>query len=386
MKKLIHLVLILSIFLYCAPKQEKVEKIIEDGVEVVINHLEPYKMKEEPSTLNLEVEFTIDTEKDEIAELGVPDIRSFDIDSEGNIYFLLSRENFVFKFNKDGHFITSFGKRGQGPGEINWPTSLRINNHDEIEVIDRLGRKFLIFRDDGNLIKEIHIKSITIQVITPLANGNYLIARRFFDSQGKYIYQFPLSICSSEFDEIIELDRRRIPRSFKINRGEGLPYVFIWAISDKNIYVGNAERGYEICIYNLNGKLLRKIKKEYKQVEVTEEFKKKIQITFGQLPTIEKIYFPKYMPPFQYFFTDDKGRLFVVTYEKGNNPMEYICDIFNSEDVFIGRKSLKGFAPYFFPDLIERLSMAKAKKNRLYCLSEKESGYKELVVYKMKWE
>jgi len=57
MKKIIYLALILTILLCCVHKQEKVERIIEDGVEVIINHLEPYKIKGEPSTLNLEEEF-----------------------------------------------------------------------------------------------------------------------------------------------------------------------------------------------------------------------------------------------------------------------------------------------------------------------------------------
>ncbi len=43
MKKFIYLVLILSIFFYCAPKQEKVERYMEDGVEVVVNQLKPYE-------------------------------------------------------------------------------------------------------------------------------------------------------------------------------------------------------------------------------------------------------------------------------------------------------------------------------------------------------
>ena len=29
---------------------------------------------------------------------------------------------------------------------------------------------------------------------------------------------------------------------------------------------------------------------------------------------------------------------------------------------------------------------AKAKNNRIYCLREKENGYKELAVYNMKWK
>ena len=40
-KLLILVSLILLFFCLCGPKQEKVEKIIEDGVEVIVNHIEP---------------------------------------------------------------------------------------------------------------------------------------------------------------------------------------------------------------------------------------------------------------------------------------------------------------------------------------------------------
>jgi hypothetical protein len=86
------------------------------------------------------------------------------------------------------------------------------------------------------------------------------------------------------------------------------------------------------------------------------------------------------MVPFDSFFSDDEGRLFVKTFEKGINPGENLYDIFNPEGIFIGKKSLKihfreGIAIY-----------AEAKKNLLYCLQEKENGYRELVVYNVKWE
>ncbi len=82
MKKLIYLVLIFSLFLFCAPKQEKVERRYEDGVDVILNRIEPYKITGEPSTLTLEEEFTIDTEREEIEELGLTDIWAINVDSE----------------------------------------------------------------------------------------------------------------------------------------------------------------------------------------------------------------------------------------------------------------------------------------------------------------
>ncbi len=68
-----------------------------------------------------------------------------------------------------------------------------------------------------------------------------------------------------------------------------------------------------------------------------------------------------------------------MTYEEGENPGEFMFDIFNPDGVFIGRKSLNAW-------IWESLVKAKIKNNLFYCVQEKESGYKKLVVYKMKWE
>ncbi len=58
-------------------------------------------------------------------------------------------------------------------------------------------------------------------------------------------------------------------------------------------------------------------------------------------------------------------------------------DIFNEDGIFIGRMSLMNF--WVWKSIFLPLPV-KSKNNRLYCLREKESGYKELVVYKMRWE
>ena len=39
------------------------------------------------------------------------------------------------------------------------------------------------------------------------------------------------------------------------------------------IYVGHEKRGYEISIFDLNGNLLKKIRKEYNPADVPDEFK-----------------------------------------------------------------------------------------------------------------
>lgn len=103
MKKLIYLVLILPLFFFCRHGQQEVERIIENGVEVVINHIEPYQIGGKALALNLEKEFVIDMERDDIAELGLGKVASFDIDSEENIYLWTqqSKEGYIFKYEEE---------------------------------------------------------------------------------------------------------------------------------------------------------------------------------------------------------------------------------------------------------------------------------------------
>ena len=397
MKNLICPCLILCLFCHCGPKKEIIEKYVEDGVEVIVNHVEPYQVKGEPSNLILEKVFSFDTEKDDIAATGLTDIYRFDVDSEGNIYFLIppaGQGNLIYKFDRNGNFMTSFARRGQGPYELEYPHYMRIINRDEILIIDPPKRKFYIFSKDGTPVKESLINK-GIDNVIPLENGKYLIL--FWhtqDMEAKY-FSLSLNLYSSDFKEIKELDRfskfpnRMIAEKIGEKIINGINYVFVGEKSGRNIYTGNCEREYEILVYDLEGNLLRKIRKEYKPVEVPEDYKKEHMKPFVETEDSwaknwgEKIYFPRYWYPFYSFFPDDEGRLFVMTFEEGVNPGEYIFDIFNSDGIFITRKSLK------YPlGLYARLPElhVKAKMNHLYCLQEKESDYKELVVYKMTWE
>ncbi len=69
-----------------------------------------------------------------------------------------------------------------------------------------------------------------------------------------------------------------------------------------------------------------------------------------------------------------------MTYEKNKNPREFVYDIFNPDGIFTGKMSLNNYGGRYGSLPV------KVKNNLLYCLNEKESGYKELVVYEMKWE
>lgn len=396
--KVVPIVLFLSTFIMlisCGQKQDRVEKIMENGVEVILNSIEPYKIPGEPSTLALEEEFTIDTESDEIAELGLTDIWAINVDSEGNIYLWttpLTKGDLIFKFDGSGNFLTSFLKRGQGPGEIQSPTVPIITEKDDFIVTDYFPRKLVFLSLKGELVKEISFKS-QINTAYLLENGNYFVVESRRIPDGNYMEDLMI-LYNSELEEIQRFCSQKVVNERVAARIKGTlkqGNFILWAISKEKIYIGDNDReDYEILVYDYEGNLIRKIRKEYTPVEVTEEFKKKILSEYERYPTEElraigkKIFFPKYMPPYRCIFCDDKGRLFVMTFEKGKSDGEYMYDVFDADGRFISRVGLGNYGIWDRP--IVNQFVIIAKKKFLYCIREKKSGYKVLMVYKMKWE
>ncbi len=262
MKKLtmiLPLALILCFMVGCQDKEAEIERFMEDGVEIVVNHLEPYIIKGEPSVLFLEEAFTIDTEKDDVAETGLTNIWSVDVDSEDNIYLLNHRANrdAIFKFDNKGNFVTSFGHKGEGPGELRRAMYLRISPKDDIMVADPY-QKLVIFNKDGSYKNQILFKELYLEALL-LENGNYLVKKTDQVPESKYM-EWPLILLNTELEEIKELDRYKRP-NFTI--GEELVYPFhgsVHCISGGQIYVGNTEKGYEIWVYDFRGEFEEKDK------------------------------------------------------------------------------------------------------------------------------
>lgn len=385
MKKIFFLPLLLSLFICCGPKQDEVERYMEDGTAVIVNHLEPYKIKGGPSSLFLYEDYVIDLEREDLVKLGLTDVDCADVDSEGNVYFVNDTSKakiIILKLDREGNFLTSFGRKGQGPGEIQFVLYFGIDSKDRIIISDQICKKILLFDKKGHLINETRYGT-NLWAAFPLENGKY-IAIQDVVNPSKETNLSRLILCGAEFKEIKELDVFNNSNSLRGKKIALRHGVFEWKVARDKIYIGNEKRGYEIWVYDLEGNLLRKIRKNYEHLLYPEEFKKQVETMFLRRPDWKQLYFvPKQMPPFNSFFIDEDERLYVMTYEKGEKKEEYIHDIFNSDGVFIGKVSIERYGNLHHSLYPLR---AIAKNNRLYCLREKDSGYKELVVYKMNWE
>jgi hypothetical protein len=325
-----------------------------------------------------------------VAKAGVTDIYLFDVDSQGNIYVIVPPThpgNIVFKLSPEGKPLLSFGPMGQGPFELEYPGGVHIDAMDRVWVLESPKNKYHIYDGSGRSLTEGGPEG-GFEDIVQLNNGTFLVSRmEKGDLKGKYL-SLVTGIAGKDFRFRHEIDRfasypnklilDKVPEKYV----SGIDYVFLAKTSADRIFTGNSDRDYEIVVFDLEGKLLHKIRKEYKPVPVPDEFRKRtLKIYEEGIPEYAaKMYFPENWHAFQSFIADEAGRLLVMTYEPGKAPGEFIFDIIDTDGAFIGRTSLNVVRPG-----LGRI-LARVRGDRLYVVQEKPSGFKRLAVYRMIWQ
>ncbi len=366
----------------CSPSSDGAKKKIVDGVEVIANAMSPNTVRGKRSRLVLHKEYVLDTERPDILEAGFGSASEIEVDPEGNIYItgFRNRDNFIYKFDRQGRFVASFGRAGQGPGELQWPMRLRITANRELAVSDAQIRKLVYYALDGTFQRELSFAKTDGMIAQPLDNGNFLIEGIVsFDRTVDYSIS-GISLYGPDLNKIRDLETYK----YYWNDISKLSAFFQWRISGDMIYVINEERGYEINGYSLDGRLVRRIRKEYEAVPPSEEISRSILgPAYAKTGSKNKGYFPAAMPPLNRFYTDDEGRIFAMTYEKGEHPSEFLYDIFDPRGSFIDRIALPetGLGP-----ITTGPQWAAIRNPYLYWLNRKEdSGYVEIIVYRMTW-
>lgn len=70
-------------------------------------------------------------------------------DSKGYIYVHDRGRADVLVFDESGQYITTVGRRGEGPGEMREIVSMHVDDRDRLIVADRNSRRFTVFSDLG---------------------------------------------------------------------------------------------------------------------------------------------------------------------------------------------------------------------------------------------
>jgi len=375
------------IFIGTAEKQKpqwkgKIE--YEDGIKVIKNPRDPLYGEIE---FDLEEDLSIGNEEDEnyMFYRGV----GIEVDSDGNIFVLDGGNYRIQKFDKDGNYLQTIGRKGQGPGEFQRPIGLYLDSKGNIYVIDV--RKIHIFNEKNEFVKTITAYFIFhpnqfgiteegniwgyINVHTPEGNK---VEVAVINSNGE-----KLETIASFSDRVTHIGRDGIPIVLSTPYDPEL--YFCPLNEEQGIYGYSSE--YKLAVVKSSGEIAKIIKKEESPEPITRKEKNRLidrtiesyrkrerKISRGVIKKALK--FPKYKPFFMDIKNDDEGNIYVMRKRSGSSDYKGILfDLFNQEGYYLYKVKIPNY-----PLKIENGYIYSGKY-------DKKTGYNVISRYKIKnWE
>jgi len=337
-------------------------------------------------------------------ELSIPLIGrrfSFDVDDSGNIYLLESLASRISVYDKDGHLVSQFGKKGQGPGEFENTFFLAVSKDRRIHVIDRPRKAIQIFNAQGKWLEQRRLPSMGMM-------NNLKI-----DSHGSMYIQDMRNLFALKDEERIRRGVGLLGRLSKYDRtfekfveiqvwdsaflrraaSEGYNFVlyhdvFYYQVAeDDSLYFGNSS-SYEIRRMTPEGRVTKIIKKRETRIPTTKKDLAHLMRNFPEFERLDRE-LTKTKPFFFDFHVLDKIGLLVGTYEDEWNDQGILtCDLFDIEGVYIAKVKVPNYYYAKDQDNISEQRHRIFKNGRCYSIvyNEKDEGL-ELIRHsvELKW-
>lgn len=332
--------------------------IIEEteGITVVRNPKKPIYSQE---VLSLKEDLSIGLpEGDE--EYTFNEIRHALVDDSGRIFILDWRDCVVKVFDQRGVYLKAFGRKGEGPGELNRPSALSMNQ-DTLMVLEI--NRISFFNLEGEFQRSVSPKEVWALRARMNSEGDLFVTSAVVDPEDP-CYQ--LQKFDRDMNHICDISKSPAPNPQKgFNPFMAIAY---WTIDDNDNIVYGYPEDYLLQVFNSEGVLIKRIHKEYEPIPVTPE--EKDERTQDAPPSI-KFLFSDHHSAFRRFFHDDEGRIYVQTWEKAGEDC-YYYDVFDEQGRYIINIALRD-------------TPMVCKGSCLYTLEEDEAGYQSVKRYRMTW-
>ena len=177
---------VLILFANCGPQKSEWQGTIEkvDGVTVVKNPKQGLWDSRENADLTIVKKRQIG-ELDGSEEFLFVDIADVTLNSKGDIYVADRRLNEIRKFNKDGEYLSTVGRKGQGPGEFQDIRTVSVNRNDDLIVFDGGLGRISVFTDNGEhreTTKKLKVDSWIEPSKIFVTNGSYVFFGKLSNS------------------------------------------------------------------------------------------------------------------------------------------------------------------------------------------------------------
>jgi hypothetical protein len=251
-----------------------------------------------------------------------------EVDEEGNIYVLDGGLNKVHKFNEDGGYAGSFGGSGQGPGELEMASFMRINEAaEQILVKDQI--KAEVFSLGGQYIKRINFKRSLLDFLIARDGALFCGTLTVGENEQKFLVCLTdetgvvlriMAMYSWEVGRVEKFDSSTFVTSFS-----GFEHFVYLATCQNGFIYGNSEK-YELTVVEDKFKSSFVISKDDQSPKFTPEEKREFR----------RFKLPSHKPFFYGLFSDEEGRVYVQrTPSRGRGEEQILVDVFSAEGDFL---------------------------------------------------
>lgn len=319
------------------------------------------------------------------------DLRWLEVDDTGNIYILEGKQTKLYVFDPEGKFLFSFGKKGEGPGEIRF--AFRFFIVGDYVVVPDMGRLQYFDKKNGSFVK-----SVVLETMVGLMPRLFIDGGRFITvpegEESKSAIQL-YDTASKKRETILEFGaehvmdlksegggRQMVVRILDPTTQPGVVMTFannklFLGKSDKYMFKAVDLKGTEFLSFSLEGRSRRKITEEYKKNRVEN-----MRLNGQKLPPDMAKQMMSNIPDQSTFFrqieVDDKGFIYVfVTDLLKQNSRE--IDIFSPKGEYLYRSEIALPAGYN----IQAGPVIHFKGGTFYAAVEDDEGEIELAKYKI---
>ena len=236
--------------LFCCSKKDEWKGEIDyiDGVQVVTNYDKGiWEVSKKGKKIDFSEEVTIGTlEGDENQQFHQPTYVMADRDE--NIYVLDSGNYRIQKFDKNGNYLLTIGRKGQGPGDILRSSEIKLDSHNNILIFDIDNNRISKFDTRANFTGSFSVPFTPYHGVLDSGDNIYIYSRY----KGKLIHKFgPQGQHLLSFMDEIKSNIKRIEPHIN---GSGR----IGITQNNEIYLVLTSP-YTIYFFDSKGKLLKRV-------------------------------------------------------------------------------------------------------------------------------
>ena len=283
----------------------------------------------------------------------------FNTDGDGNFYVSDEGTLRIQKYSPEGKYLLTIGRRGLGPGEFRSLSVVRFDKDDNLYICDVTRRRIPFFSKEGEFLKQIKMPGPSENI--HVNSKGLMVAEKYEQvlADNSLTMFTTIELLNEELTPLAEL--YKIKREMAVPGRRDLssraqimanminlmvyqPQEFLTLARNDFIYFGYPEK-YEINIFSPEGKLVKKITRDYEPVPVSKKDIKNFEEEISQEEELNRapedfmkelfqlIKYPKYKPAYQSFTLMENGWLAsIVDSVKG----EYtIFDLFDQEGRYI---------------------------------------------------